>query len=190
MAGAESVIHVSIGQAGQLLAESGLILGLFLAETGVLQQNNIAVAHGGNSSLGVLADNGVIVSKGDGLAQLLAQADSNRGQAELGLGAVLRLAQVAAQNDLGAIIDQLFDGRQSRVDTVVIGDHAVLHRDVEVAANQHALTSVVFIVNGLFTQTHSKSSSRYYTLVMGTFCAQYPYYTHKKEFAQVFLIYF
>ena len=100
MAGAESVIHVSIGQAGQLLAESGLILGLFLAETGVLQQNNIAVAHGGNSSPGVLADNGVIVSNGDGLAQLLAQADSTRGQAELGLGAVLRLAQVAAQNDL------------------------------------------------------------------------------------------
>ena len=169
MAGAESVIHVSIGQAGQLLAESGLILGLFLAETGVLQQDNIAVAHGGNSSLGVLADNGVIVSKGDGLAQLLAQADSNRGQAELGLGAVLRLAQVAAQDDLGAIIDQLFDGRQSRVDTVVIGDHAVLHRDVEVAANQHALASVVFIVNGLFTQTHSKSSSRYYTLLWGRF---------------------
>ena len=34
---------------------------------------------------------------------------------------------------------------------------------------QHALASVVFIVNGLFTQTHSKSSSRYYTLLWGRF---------------------
>ncbi|MED9937642.1 MAG: hypothetical protein UE643_05540, partial [Gemmiger sp.] len=34
-------------------------------------------------------------------------------------------------------------------------------RDIEVAANQYALTGVVLIVNGLFTQTHSKSSSRY-----------------------------
>ena len=122
-----------------------------------MQQHNIAVTHGGNSSLGVLADNGVVVSKGDGLAELLAQADSNGGQAELSLGAVLRLAQVAAQDDLGAIIDQLFDGRQGRVDAVVVGDDAVLHRNVEVAANQHALAGVIFIVNGLFTQTHSKA---------------------------------
>ena len=161
VAGAEGVVNVSVGQAGQLLAESGLVLGLLLAETGVLQQNDLAVAHGGNSSLGVLADDIVIVRKGNRLAQLLAQADSNGGQAELGLGAVLRLAQMAAQNDLSAVGNQLLDGRQCGVDAVIVGDNAVLHRDVEVAANQYALAGVVLIVNGLFTQTHSKSSSRY-----------------------------
>ena len=161
VAGAEGVVNVSVGQAGLLLAESGLVLGLLLAETGVLQQNDLAVAHGGNSSLGVLADDIVIVRKGDRLAQLLAQADSNGGQAELGLGAVLRLAQMAAQDDLSAVGNQLLDGRQCGVDAVIVGDNAVLHRDVEVAANQYALAGVVLIVNGLFTQTHSKSSSRY-----------------------------
>ena len=60
-----------------------------------------------------------------------------------------------------AVVDQFLDGRQCGVDAVIIGDNAVLHRDVEVAANQYALTGVVLIVNGLFTQTHSKSSSRY-----------------------------
>ena len=133
----------------------------FLTELAWLEQNNIAVAHGGNSSLGVLADDIVIVRKGNRLAQLLAQADSNGGQAELGLGAVLRLAQMAAQDDLSAVGNQLLDGRQCGVDAVIVGDNAVLHRDVEVAANQYALAGVVLIVNGLFTQTHSKSSSRY-----------------------------
>ena len=68
---------------------------------------------------------------------------------------------MAAQDDLSAVVDQFLDGRQCGVDAVIIGDNAVLHRDVEVAANQYALTGVVLIVNGLFTQTHSKSSSRY-----------------------------
>ena len=83
VAGAEGIVDISVGEAGQLFAESGLILGLFLAEAGVLQQNDVAVAHGGNSSLGILADDSVIVRKDDRLAQLLAQADSNGGQAEL-----------------------------------------------------------------------------------------------------------
>ncbi len=161
MAGAESVVHVGVGQAGQILAELGQVLGFFLAETGVLQQHHIAVVHGGNSGLGLGAHDLVVIGKLDGLAQLLAQAHGNGGQAELGLGAVLRLAQMAAQDDLGAVLDELLDGRQGRVDAVVVGDDAVLHGDVEIAANQYALAGVVLIVDGLFTQTHSKSSSRY-----------------------------
>ena len=38
---------------------------------------------------------------------------------------------------------------------------APAQKPAEVAANQYALAGVVLIVNGLFTQTHSKSSSRY-----------------------------
>ena len=40
-AGAESIVNVSVSQAGQLFAEGVDILGFFLAETGVLEQNNI-----------------------------------------------------------------------------------------------------------------------------------------------------
>ena len=39
VAAAEGVVHISISQRSQLLAELGHVLGLFLAETGVLQQN-------------------------------------------------------------------------------------------------------------------------------------------------------
>ena len=113
VAGAESIVNVSVSQAGQLFAEGVDILGFFLAETGVLEQNNIAVAHGGNSSLGLVANNVVVISKGNRLAQLFAQANSNGSQAELGFGAVLRLAQMAAQDNLCAVSDQLFDGRRA-----------------------------------------------------------------------------
>ena len=112
VAGAEGVVNVSVGQAGQLLAESGLVLGLFLAETGVCSRTTSPLPWW-QQHLGVLADDIVIVRKGNRLAQLLAQADSNGGQAELGLGAVLRLAQMAAQNDFSAVGNQLLDGRSA-----------------------------------------------------------------------------
>ena len=151
MAAAEGVVHVGVSQGSQLLAEGVDVLGLLLAEAGVLQQDNVAVRHGGDSGLGLGADDLVVIGEGDGLAQLLRQADRHGGQAELGLRAVFGLAEVAAQNDLGAVCDQLFDGGQCRVDAVIVGDDAVLHGDVEVNTDQHALAGVIFIIDGLFT---------------------------------------
>src|SRR5699024_2547446 len=156
-----------VRQRGEFLAEGVNVLGLLFAETGVLQQHDVAVPHGGDSGLGLRADDLVVIGKGDGLAELLAQAHRDGGQAELGLGAIFGLAQVAAQDDLGAVLDQFLDGRQRRVDAVVVGDDAVLHRDVEIAADKHALAGVILIIDGLFTQTHSKNSSRY---VIYQFC--------------------
>ena len=160
MAGAERIIHICIGQGSELLAEGIFVLGFFLAEAGVLQQHNIAVAHRGGSGLGLGADNIVVIGEGDRLAEFFRQAGRNRRKAELGFGAILRLAEMAAQDHLGAVLNQLLDGRQRGVDTVVVGDDAVLHRDVEVTADKHPLAGVVFIVDGLFAQTHGKNSSR------------------------------
>ena len=151
MAAAECIVNICISQRSQLFAELRHVLGLFLAETGVLQQNDIAVVHGSNSSLCVLAHNVVVVSKHNGLAQLCAQSHSNGCQAELCLGAILGFAQVAAQDDLCAIVDQLLDGGQSRVDAVLVGDDTIFHRNVEIAADKHFLAAVILIVDRLLT---------------------------------------
>ena len=151
VAAAEGIVNVCVCQRSQLLRELGQVLGLFLAETGVLQQDDVAVVHGSDSSLCVLAHDVVVVSKDNGLAQLCAQGHSNGSEAELCLGAVLRLAQMAAQNDLRAVIDQLLDGGQSRIDAVLVGDDAVLHGDVEITADKDLLAAVVLIVDRLFT---------------------------------------
>ena len=157
--GAEGVVHIDVGQAGQLLAERGLrFLVSSLRKRVFCEQHHVAVVHGGDSGLGVFADHLVVIGKDDRLAQQFSdRRTAHGGQAELGLGAVLRLAQVAAQDDLAAVGDQLLDGGQGRDDAVVVGDDAVLHGDVEVAADEHALAGVILIVNGLFTQSHSKS---------------------------------
>ena len=151
VAAAEGVVHVGVGQAGQLLREGGDVLGLLLAEAGVLQQDHVAVVHGGDSGLGLLAHHVVIVCKDDLLAQLCAQGLGDGGQAELGLGAVLGFAQMAAQDDLCAVVDQLLDGGHRRIDAVLIGDDAVLHGDVEVAADKDFLAAVILVVDGLLT---------------------------------------
>ena len=152
VSGAEGVIDIHLGQAGQLAGEGLQVLGLFLAETGVLQQHHVAVVHSGHSGLGVFAHHGVVIGKDHGLPQQFREANSAGGQAELGLGAVLRLAQVAAQDNLAAVGHQLLDGGQGRHNAVVVGDDAVLHGDVEVNTDQHPLAFYVNVVNSLFAE--------------------------------------
>ncbi len=152
MGGAEGVVDIHLSQAGQIFAESGQVLGLFLAETGVLQQHNVAVLHGSHSGLGVLAHHVVVVGEDNVLAQQLAQTHSYGSQAELGLGTVLGFAQMAAQDDPAAVFNQLLDGGQSGNDAVVVGDNAVLHGDVEIAANQYPFALYVDVFYSLFAQ--------------------------------------
>ena len=58
---------------------------------------------------------------------------------------------MAAQNDLRAVIDQLLDGGQSRIDAVLVGDDAVLHRNVEVTADKDLLAAVILVVDRFLT---------------------------------------
>ena len=151
VSGAEGVVHVAVSQAGQLFAELGQVLGLLLAEAGVLQQNHVAVVHSGNSGLSLLAHNGVVIGEHNVLAQQLAQTHGYGSQAELLFGAVLGLAQMAAQDHLATVLDQLLDGGQGGNDAVIVGDHALLHGNVEIAAHQNALALNVQFLNGFFT---------------------------------------
>ena len=150
MAGAERIIHIAIRQRGQLLGEILDVLGLFLAEAGVLEQHHVAVLHRGDGGLRVLADNGIVIREHDRLAQILAQARRHRREGELRLRAVLRLAEMAAQDDPAAVRDQLLDRRQRGHDALVVGDLAILHRNIEIAAHKHFFAGDLNVVNGLF----------------------------------------
>ena len=48
-------------------------------------------------------------------------------------------AQVGRDDDRGAALDQLPDGRQAGTDTAVVGDPRSLQRNVEVHPEQHLL---------------------------------------------------
>ena len=69
----------------------------------------------------------------------------------------VRLAHVRAEDDLGAMLHQIFDGGKCADDAVLVGDRAVLHGDVKVAADEDALALPVFYVfHGHFV--HSENS--------------------------------
>ena len=150
MAGAERIIHIAIRQRGQLLGEILDVLGLFLAEAGVLEQHHVAVLHRGDGGLRVLADNVVVVREHNRLAQVLGETLGNGREGELGFRAVLRLAQVAAKNHLAAVRDQLLDRRQRGHDALVVGDLAILHRNIEIAAHKHFLAGDLDVVHRHF----------------------------------------
>ena len=149
MAGAERVIHIAVGQGSQVLGEVLDVLGLLLAEAGILQEHDVAVLHRGDGRPGVLAHDVVVIGKHDGLAQVLGEALGHGRQGELGLRAVLRLAQMAAQDHAAAVGDQLLDRRERGDDALVVGDLAVLHRDVEVTAHEHLFAGHFDVVNSL-----------------------------------------
>ena len=112
------------------------------------KRHHVALVHGGDSGLGVFAHNVVVIGEHNVLAQQLAQAHGHGSQGKLFFGAVLGLAQMAAQDDLAAVRDQLLDGGQRSLDALVVGDFAVLHGHVEVNANQNPLAFYIDVVDG------------------------------------------
>ena len=154
--GAKSVVYIGAvrtHQIGQVFGELGQIFGFFLAETGVLQQHNIAVLHCGNGGFGIFARHIVVIGKHDGLAKQFGEAHGDGRETEFFLGTVLGLTQMAAQNDPATVLDQLFNGGQSGHDAVVIGDDAVLHGDIEIAADQNVSALYLNIFNCLFAKS-------------------------------------
>ena len=62
--------------------------------------------------------------------------------------APLRAAEMREQDHLGALVGDLGDGVRHALDAGAVGDHAVLHRHVEIGAHQHALSLHVDVVEG------------------------------------------
>ena len=153
----ESIVYENVCQGSELFGELLAVLSLFLAITGVLKENNIAVLHSSNSCLCVLADYVVIFCEDNFLAQALGEALCYGSQRHLGLGLALRLAEVGAKDHLAAVSDQLLDGGKSCDDTVVIGDDACLERHIEIAAAKDAFALYVNIINRFLVKTHSKN---------------------------------
>ena len=154
MSSAESIVDKNVSHGSQSLAQLGIVLGLALLKTGVLQQHHFAVLQSG--SLGMSVFTGHILGHDDGLAQQLGDAVCNHLKAQLGLPLTLGLAHMGAQDDLGIVVHQVLDGGHGSDNTLVGGDFAVLGGDVEVAAAQHPLAGDVDILNGLLVVIHSK----------------------------------
>ncbi len=108
----------------------GLGLGLFaFFKAGVLQHQNLPGLQRGDSSVSLHA----VRRELDWLAQYLGQIFSHWLQAQFRLVAIgFRTTQVAHQGQSRALVKDVLNGRQGRLNAGVIRDLAVLERDVEV----------------------------------------------------------
>ena len=123
MRGPERVIHVDLGQRGERAREGRVVLFLLGVEPEVLEQHELRPARRLRRSTRLLAP------RTDPVGCERHRAPSNvaddcghRLQAELRAGLALRPAQVRGQDDRGARVERVPDGRQRRGDARVVGD--------------------------------------------------------------------
>ena len=88
-------------------------------------------------------------AKGDVPAERLGQGPGHRSQRQLGHDLAPGAAHVRHDDDAGAPVQQIVEGRQGLFHAAGLGDLAVLHRHVEIGAHQHPFSGDVEIVDGL-----------------------------------------
>ncbi len=158
----ERVVDEEVCHGSKFLRKGLLVLRLFLVEADVLQHHDLTVFERCGLRLRVVADD--IGCQCDLAAEQFGQAINGRLHAELGFGAALGTTQVGDQDDLGTLIGQVRDGRQSTADALVIRDLTFLiQRDVEVNADDNPLTLDLDIFDSFFEQIrHVKLSCTSY----------------------------
>ena len=151
MGRAKGVVHIHLGQPGQLPAE-GRLISLFLGmEAQVFEQQQLTRLQGRS----LLSDRRTdAVSRhpnrpSDQLAQPLSSGLQAVGRA----GAAFGPSQMGAQDQPGAAFDEIVQGRQGSPDTGVIADPAVVQGDVEIDPHQDAFAVEIEVTHGLFLHT-------------------------------------
>ena len=137
MRGGEGVVDIDIAELGQCIDEGGIVLLLRFVEAGVLQQHDVAVLHRGDRLRRNLAD--AIGGEADRAAEVFGDG---RGDGPQRIGFVrpaLGPAEMGEQDHLAALVGDFADRRQHALDAGRVADLAVLHRHVEIDAQQHAL---------------------------------------------------
>ena len=153
----ESIVHIEGGIAEQGLGELGVVLLFLLVETDVVEQHHVTILQGLAGGGGGFTDG--FGDEGNGLAQVAGEALGGSGQGELGLVAgSFGAAQVGAENEAGAVLEQVLDGGQSGHDAGIVGNLAILHGYVEVNAHEHFLAGDIQVA-------YSEFSHSYYCIV-------------------------
>lgn len=153
---AERVGNVHIRHGSELLGELGIVLLLAGIKAGVLKQQDLARLERGGLRLGVGADG--ILGELDRLAEQLGKADGNalERQVGLGVGVLFGLAEVGADDQRGAVVQQVLDRGQSGADALVVGDLVgrLVQRHIEVHAQQHFLAGKAHVADALLFVIH------------------------------------
>ena len=147
MSAAEGVVDVDVAEAGELFRERGIVGFFFGMEAEVFEQERLAGFEVGGHFAGDCADavggeGYVLVVAEDVIEQAAKMGDEGaeaHGLDRLALGA----AEVRAEDDLGLVAESVLDGGEGLADAGVVGDDAVLERNVEIDADEDALVGEI-----------------------------------------------
>jgi hypothetical protein len=143
--GAERVVDVEIGQGRESPREFGVVLLLARFEADVLEEEDFTRFQ--RTRCRPRLRTGDILGLDNVAPQNLSQMLSYRGETELGRGFAFRPAEVTDEDNRGTAREQVLDRRQRGADTGVVGDPSVLHRNVEVDADEDTLACHVGVAD-------------------------------------------
>src|SRR5256886_2638329 len=148
--GAERIVDIKLAEGGQLPGKGRVVFGFAGIEADILQHHNLAVAHRPHSGLdrGTDAVLQVAHRPSHELAEPLRQRRGPVGVVDLAVGA----AEMRDQDHARTALDQVLDRRERLADAGIVDDAAILDRDVEVDADQHALARDVEVANRGFLE--------------------------------------
>src|SRR6266481_3466361 len=115
-------------------------------ETDVFENEDFAVAQGFALAFGARAD--AIKREGHWIPEKLFQFLGGRLQRIFQIGTALGAAQVRSKHEPSAFLNRKTQCRKRFADASVVGDEAIFERDVEVHADEEALSAEVEFVDG------------------------------------------
>ena len=143
--GREGVVDPDVAEFGQFRDEGRIVLFLFFMEAGVFQAKDIAVLHRGDRLLRRLAD--AVLGEGDRLPDHVRKRCRHRLE-RFFFVAALGPAEMREQDHLAALAGNFGDGGRDALQPGGVGDAALLHGNVEIDAQQHALALYVDVIEG------------------------------------------
>ena len=152
MGGPEGVVDVDVGEPGELLAEGVVVGFLFVVVAEVFEEGDLSVLKFGGGFFGDFAD--AIIDEFDRDTDQGGERGHDGGKALLRVALALGTAEVGAEEDARALLDEVFDGGDGFLDALVVGDDLdailFLERDVVIDADEDALALEGEVADGDF----------------------------------------
>ena len=133
---AEGIVYGDVSQLCKLLGEARVVFLFFGMEAEIFQQENIAWLQLGGGSFGYFTY--AVGGEGYFLAQKLGEALGYRSQRHFGDDLSFRAAEMAGEDEGGALLQQIVYGRQGSADALVVGDFLlIVQGNIEVGTDKY-----------------------------------------------------
>jgi hypothetical protein len=138
-------INRPVAECGELLREGRVVFRLAGMKADVLEHDDLAVTHRLHGGLDRRPD--AVVQMTHRVAHQLAQPLRERRRPVGLIHFAVRATKMRHQDHARAALGQVLDGRDCLADARIVDDPAALHWNVEIDADQHALTGDVDVAD-------------------------------------------